>query len=274
MTVGIYGIFDSDTDECLYVGLSRTIESRWKGHVGCLRRGTHTQSGFSLWFKEKDCNIHCLTFKILEECEPEDKVLNRLEFKWTLFYKPRFAGKIPSENEKWTHTEETKKRISNSLTRTSGRLIDRDLLCLSCNEIFHSARRYSLYCSSDCSSLNDKLRELEKHNEEIIELYNFGLSLREIAYEIDFDVSHVTLRRYMLSIGVELRGHGVMPSTFTPSIKTLWKKSCVVCKNDFEAKREHIKCCSRKCSSFLGRANQLGETVESLLERLNEKTSI
>lgn len=33
MTVGVYGIFDSKTNECLYIGMSKNIELRWKNHL-------------------------------------------------------------------------------------------------------------------------------------------------------------------------------------------------------------------------------------------------
>ena len=44
MTVGIYGIFNAETDECLYVGMSKNIEQRWSSHLKELKSKRHKRS--------------------------------------------------------------------------------------------------------------------------------------------------------------------------------------------------------------------------------------
>lgn len=102
----------------------------------------------------------------------------------------------------------------------------------------------------------------------IIELYLEGLSLREVGLKVK--CSYITVRKVLKENSIPLRGHGTQPSTFKRKIRYV---TCIVCQNEFEAKKKHIVSCSRSCSSFIGRAKQLGVTVEELLLRKNLKTS-
>lgn len=207
LTVGIYGIFDSITDECLYVGLSKTIEDRWKAHIRALQNGRHRQSQFTNWFREKNNEIDSLSFRILEECESSDKVLNQLEFNWTKILYPKFAGKIPSENEKWTHTEDTKKRIAAgvSIARKANNTASArgEICCENCSEKFRGHLKFSKFCSKSCA--NNSYRRLNLETDEKIKLlYLDGYSLRQVANE--FEISHISIRKRLSQMGVPLRG--------------------------------------------------------------------
>lgn len=112
MTVGIYGIFDSETDECLYVGMSKSIEERWRHHLKELRSKKHKRKDFVKWFHDNGAQQELLSFRVLEECEHDEKILNLAEIKWFNALLPKYYGKKPSENERWTISEETRQKIS------------------------------------------------------------------------------------------------------------------------------------------------------------------
>lgn len=111
MTVGIYGIFNSDNNDCLYVGSSSNIEYRWKQHIRLLKSGSHSCTDFANWYSNVEKN-YLLDFRILEKCEDNDISKNILEIFWFKKLSPKYYGKEPSINEKWKHSEETKKKIA------------------------------------------------------------------------------------------------------------------------------------------------------------------
>lgn len=190
MTVGIYGLFDSETDECLYVGLSLDIEYRVKKHVSKLRARTHQRADFIQWWVEHGEDESSIEIKILEACEESN--LNRKESYWFIELKPKFYGKEPSENEKWKHSEETKKKISKSLKISKGgSLEDIDRMCPGCKNTFRSRRRNVKFCSISCVSKNS-LEKRSSYSNKALELHEEGFSLREIAKEIG--KSHVTVK--------------------------------------------------------------------------------
>lgn len=110
---GIYGIFAVDSDECLYIGESTRIRERWSDHLRGLATGSHVRKDFTEWFKDRGSETDALDFRILEICQPED-LGARERFYFDLF-KPRFFGQIPHANRQWFQTEETRKRISDSM---------------------------------------------------------------------------------------------------------------------------------------------------------------
>ena len=112
MTVGIYGIFDSETDECLYVGMSKNIEERWRHHLKELRSKRHKRKDFVEWFHENGATAELLDFRILEECEKNDAALNLCEIKWFNKLLPKYYGKKPSENERWEQSEAARAKSS------------------------------------------------------------------------------------------------------------------------------------------------------------------
>lgn len=109
MTVGIYGIFDSLTDECLYVGKSINIEERCARHIRNLKTEKHIRKEFVQWFKEKDKDKECLYWVVLESSELDDEVLNLLEIKWFCSLEPRFYGEVPNNKKKWGASERVRK---------------------------------------------------------------------------------------------------------------------------------------------------------------------
>lgn len=112
MTVGVYGIFDAKTDECLYVGCSSNMEERFKQHLNHLKYKIHKRKDFVEWYHANGANPELITFRILEECEDNDVSKNTLEIKWFNDLKPKFFGQEPSLNNKMRHSDETKLKIS------------------------------------------------------------------------------------------------------------------------------------------------------------------
>lgn len=111
MTVGIYGIFDSETDECLYVGKSIQIEERYSKHLRLLTSETHIRKDFVEWFIQKDKDRTKLYYKTLEESIPNDKTLNLLEIKWFKELKPKFYGEEPSDMKRWGASEKVREML-------------------------------------------------------------------------------------------------------------------------------------------------------------------
>lgn len=68
MTIGIYLITHKVTGD-RYVGMSRTIEQRWKAHLKRLEQGKHHSKAMQALANEY--GLDSFTFEILEECEPE-----------------------------------------------------------------------------------------------------------------------------------------------------------------------------------------------------------
>lgn len=155
MTIGIYSISDSETGEVLYVGQSSNIEERWKHHLKRLRGSRHLDS-FSKWFKNREGNESCVEFHILEECENIDSIKNQLEIKWFNILKPKFYGAVPSENRTWTHSRETRMKISDSSRKVFRVYI---MKCKNCGKYF-SKNRERTFCSTNCArlDLNQKQR--------------------------------------------------------------------------------------------------------------------
>lgn len=156
--MGIYGIFCSESGDCLYVGLSRNIEDRWKSHLKTLKNGTHPRKEFVSWFAHKGMSPETLRFEILEEGCSVD--LNTLEIKWFKELSPRFFGKVPSENEKWSHSDETKEKIKNShIAIAVNNGVRYSSKTCPCGVVFTGREKSLLkYCSSDCSKLYRKPR--------------------------------------------------------------------------------------------------------------------
>lgn len=119
MTCGIYSISDQ-SGNCLYVGLSRDIESRWRSHIKELKGRRHPQTKFSDWFHGNG-GTESLVFKVVEECNlsATDVELNSTEIKWFYALEPYFYGKVPSTREQWGPSQETKDRVRETLRALS-----------------------------------------------------------------------------------------------------------------------------------------------------------
>lgn len=208
MTVGIYGLFDSVTGECLYIGQSSDIEYRVKHHLKRLRSGNHL-SEFNSWFMGEGKDLSRIRVEILEECEDSDYTKNLLEIKWFYAKVPKFYGKVPSTKESWGMSQTTKNKISEGLRTYSKnqrggvpRLVDRVLKCALCEKEYTSPRRSSTYCSTRCQATQVD----EEKVDIMVDLYNAGKSTRYISDVVGF--SYKTVSRHLRRRGVPLRGRG------------------------------------------------------------------
>lgn len=123
----------------------------------------------------------------------------------------------------WSHSEETRKKISrslkikngnnntedrfckkcgnsaakrrilcdNCLSKRSSRNVDEVRLCKRCGAEFSARKKYSKFCGRDCYNKQKREENLERDNK-IMELRGTGMSLREISKVIG--VSHVTVK--------------------------------------------------------------------------------
>lgn len=220
MSIGIYALYYGET--CLYVGQSKDIEQRYKRHIIRLKAGTALQK-FNEWFQENNCPHESIELKILEECEDNDLIKNELEIKWFNDLSPLFYGKVPSLKDTWSHSEETRKKISeslkikngsnntedrfckkcgnsvpkrrilcdNCLSKRSSKNVDEVRLCKRCGAEFNAWKKSSKFCGRDCYNKQKREENWERDNK-IVELRGTGMSLREISKVIG--VSHVTVK--------------------------------------------------------------------------------
>lgn len=216
MTVGVYGIFDANTDECLYVGMSSvSVEKRFKQHLKNLRNGNHPRKDFVEWYHENGAVEELFDFRVLEECESDEAVLNALEIKWFNELLPKFFGKVPSLNERWVHSEESKKKVSKSMRKYAESLpkIDKNK-CLNCDNKVKNNR--NKYCSINCNNLSNKKNDsLIFHKDKIIELYKNGKSLEEISYI--FSTTRKTLSNFFKSEGITIKKRGAKQGDKSPN---------------------------------------------------------
>lgn len=111
---GIYGIFDTLTEECLYVGQSKNIYERRRSHFKRLRGERHLKS-FTEWFVSIGKDESRLDLRVLCRCLDNDDIKNKLEIFWFNELHPRFYGAVPSVNNRWSHSKETKRKISDGI---------------------------------------------------------------------------------------------------------------------------------------------------------------
>lgn len=111
MTIGIYKISHKYTGECLYVGQSANIEQRWTNHKKEIRTLRHRQKGLIDIYKTYGMKV--FDFVVLEEVAKKD--LNSRELFYFDQLTPQFYGQIPSEKNRYQQSEETRKKISDSL---------------------------------------------------------------------------------------------------------------------------------------------------------------
>jgi len=164
MTVGIYGWFDKETGQCLYVGQSSNIEKRKKSHLKSLKSRKHSRKDFSEYYHQKD-NKEDIYLKILEETKNDLKIKNAAEIKWFIELKPLFYGMKPDESYYcFTATEETKKLISKNIKNSNKEVSQVCTVCKT-NLTFRQ--------NGVCVECNDKRnKEIIKENKK---LYNVSL---------------------------------------------------------------------------------------------------
>ena len=274
MTVGIYGIFDSETDECLYVGMSSvSVEKRFKQHLKNLRNGNHPRKDFVEWFHNNSGQPELVVFRILEECENNETVLNTLEIKWFNELKPKYFGKQPSLNEVWERSEESKKKVSESLRK----LHNSDFLDGQIDDILSFAKNTSMTVAEAARLLNVSPKKLKNYlilnkidwayssddpaeNRKILHWYfNEKMSTRQIAKKLNISQPSVVRRLKKLKeadpekfSGIKERHHRV-PVQFTDkrskklsqSLKNLEKITCQYCSENFTPMniKRHEKSC-------------------------------
>lgn len=193
MTVGIYGIFDSDTDKCLYVGQSQNIEKRWKEHLKHLKYKIHKRTDFNEWYHDRGATPDLLCFLLLEECENDSKIKNTLELKWFNKLSPCFYGVKPSIKNQYEHSEETKQKIAESLRKEPKKQ------CNICSVVIKTNSTSCLKCLKSCSICVFDLR----YKKLLVKMYvEDNFSVREISRKISVSPRKITeaLKRYNIEI--------------------------------------------------------------------------
>src|SRR3990167_1182264 len=118
---GVYAIAHQPTGRC-YVGSSRDIMSRWKGHVSRLSHGNHHASELQiLWRRD---GSEAFTFVILEQCHIEDlslreqawldsfeSVLNASPLAWNPNLDPAIAARGAAKRVGRIVSAETREKI-------------------------------------------------------------------------------------------------------------------------------------------------------------------
>ena len=204
---GVYGIFDTLTGECLYVGQSKNIYERKMSHFRRLRGERHLKS-FTKWFVSIDKDESRLNLKVLSRCFNNDDIKNKLEIFWFNELHPKFYGAVPSVNNRWSHSEETRKKIGKSLAE---RFVDLGCppsnnpsvisckcyfyTCEMCNTVFSSKQKrhhsHIFYSQSCAYSYNQSLKMDTLDYNKIKDLYESGVTQVKIAKM--FGVSNATV---------------------------------------------------------------------------------
>lgn len=214
---GVYALFDAESGECLYVGISTEINRRYHQHINLLKRKKHLREDFIFWWIDHGENESSIEFKILENC-PEE-LLNEREIFWFHNLNPKFYGKEPSENESWRHSEETKEKIKQSSRTLAKREIEerggkyceerrREVFthaCEYCKLKFDSPKPQQSFCSVSCSAKNSSLYDTSSLEEEIVLFYNEGMSCRAIARKLLGVNDHKKVTKILSRKGIEIK---------------------------------------------------------------------
>lgn len=263
MISGIYSLFDSETLECLYVGQSKDIDGRYYGHLKSLRLGTHNRKDFVEWFNIRNKDPESIAFCLLEECENEDSIKNTLEIKWFNELKPRFYGKLPNLNEKWEHSQETRNKISNGVTKSLkvNHHQTVKLFCENCQKIFEVKyeKRKQKFCSRDCVKLfnlrakgktKTEKEIIEKNSLEIMNLYSKNFwSCKKIGKK--FNISHKSISNFLKKSGIIIRDvYGPGNTHYSEKSRTMISSQCRNCEEIFSRRKQGEKSfifCSNSC---------------------------
>lgn len=109
MTRGIYQI--TCRGELLYIGQSRDVESRLRWHRYALRKGIHDNSYLLNYYNKY--GEETFDWETVEEVEEVERLTER-EIFWILELTPRCNHVIPQSDRSWTHSVETRRKISES----------------------------------------------------------------------------------------------------------------------------------------------------------------
>lgn len=250
---GIYGIYDTENNTCLYVGQSRNIKNRFKVHKQNLRNGTHIPEFVEYYNKkENKSDIQCF---VLEETDDHPLVKSMAEIKWFNFKHPIFYRAIPSLNNKYFTISDTTRKLRSKIAKDNFKKIKKQ--CIQC-KINNTINKDSI-CEK-CRRKNNTLfaRQNDEYNrknnivysdEDIIKMYQEGMSSTEIGIIVGKYAAYVTkvLRRN----NIEVRGHGAMSETKKNGLQSPVRiKVCPQCKNSFKPRRKKIIYCSKECASM------------------------
>lgn len=203
MTCGIYAIFDSATDECLYVGQSLSVEERWRRHLNDLRNGNHSRKDFIDWFKNNDEDPNSLRFEIKEICPNTDSAKNSAEIRWFNALQPKFYGFEPGMNFKWRHSEETKRKIG---AASKGVTLHK-YVCKSCNRDFLNRHLNRLYCSKKCADKRSCIEINDDLHLQMKKLYEVDRMTMK-AISIELGISDATVHKLMVKFDIPRRARG------------------------------------------------------------------
>lgn len=205
---GIYGIFDTLTGECLYVGQSKNIYERKMSHFRRLRGERHLKP-FTKWFVSIEKDESRLDLRVLCRCLDNDDIKNKLEIFWFNELHPRFYGAVPSVNNRWSHSEETRKKIARR-TCESERLGKHYTCavyyytCIMCEKFFILSKKKHgkhIFCSKSCSHSYDKSLKMDTLDyNKVKDLYESGVTQVKIAKM--FGVSNATVSKFMRDNGI------------------------------------------------------------------------
>lgn len=206
MTVGIYAFFDLDGN-CLYVGQSSNLEKRRSQHLKHLRGGYHKRKDFVEWFIAN--GEDALEFRMLAECSEDVDIKNRLEIEYFQHLSPKFYGQVPSLNNRFSHSDETRLRISTSVRKNLQDLgVYEDRQCI-CGKYFTAfVKKDTRFCSTKCVGSS---RSSSLNYDEVVKLYSSGLSLHKVGDILG--VSYRTVHRFMVQNGIPRRKCGTINTT-------------------------------------------------------------
>lgn len=251
MTVGIYGWFDRENDQCLYIGQSSNIESRKLSHKKLLKDGKHPRQDFAEYYKNKE-NKDDIYLEILEVTENDLDIKNGAEIKWFNLLKPLFYGMEPDKNYYcFTPTEEARKLSAKTLSKSR----EKDsYLCIQCN-INNTFRKDGICISCKDKNNQDIIEKKRKYNLDnnvkyedidIIEMYIAKeMSYREIS--LVTGISYTQVGKIIKRNFIVPRGHGAQSKSRFNGLKEKTIKICLYCGKEFSAQHKR-KFCSRECT--------------------------
>lgn len=217
-SIGIYRI--TSPNNSVYVGMTcDSFRSRVRNHIKDLRRGVHKCKG--LQRAHDKYGIDNLSFEILEVMDNYGAYdVAQREIHWWVTHKVWgvnvYNGR-PSGKGGVFHTDDTRRRISESLKKSYGnrsskttfvsqkkeKVKHETIVCnlANCHNMFFITSRGKKFCSHSCASKNKALQSGAVYDERfIIEKRLEGLSLRKISVEAM--CSHITVRNVLLKHGV------------------------------------------------------------------------
>ena len=183
---GIYGWFDRESRECLYIGKSIDIEERKSTHLKNLKSGKHPRKEFVEYYNRLN-NKNNLLFETLEVLETiDEKELSIAECKWFFTLNPKFYGKMPSPNDhEWFLKDDVKMSIRSSLNKHFEDISSKCEM-KECNNKVHN----SIYCKA-CKRKNEYHYSYRAYNisdktiEKIISDYKTGISCEYISMSLN-----------------------------------------------------------------------------------------